>query len=1146
MTTKNKMKWLYAALLAGTLTLMGPPSPAVDDSVNDDNLFELGQNEDTLEDHDTTFGSGPHSGQRDPRANILGCTDADETGTVPADCTNPADTFSLKVTPGRGPDWADLFTGELNTDVDPTDIDRVFVVPTPKDVVSGTPGNITPGSDGIPDFKNYGGIFATFIGDQISAAGLDDETTTVSGGSDTNNDLPTTYEWNTDSVPIKDDLTNLGCYARNNPANNHLIIYCGVERLNTDGDSHLDLEINQSPVGLDEEPPCDKLHCFFTGVRTTNDVLVSVDFTNGGDLGSLDVRKWTTTTAPNGSWGDPLVELTGEGCNPAFGTTDADSVCIFNNNANINGGPWPNFVKSSTPVANDTAANGYTGGVIPRNALSEMGIDVTELLGQTPCFSTALVRTRSAQSFTAQLKDFAATGFALCGIAVTKTGDSLSKVTDPVNYTITIENTGGITLFKDDISDSLLGSITSNGVDQANAFVTSNTCAASLASGASCTISLTRTVQAGDPDPLPNVVTVTYNNQVNLSGAAVTETDDHSVNLFQPAVTVDKTADKTLAAVGENVKYTFTITNTSSSDAPNLLVDSINDTVLGDLSGPAPASCDNLAFGASCTFDVNRVVLAGDPDPLVNTVTVHYHPLNFPNDIHASDSHSVNLFTTGVVVTKGGDTLSKIGDSAHFTYHIVNTGSADSPSLILDSVIDDKVGTLTAAATTAGCGTLAPGAFCDFSADRVTQAGDPDPLVNTVTVHFHPTGLATDVADTDNHSTNLFQPSVDVTKVCNEPDKTVVAGDVADFLITIHNTSSADSPNLVLDNFTDTLGTSAAAGCSTLAPGASCQFSASKLTSTGDTAVTNTATAHYHPAGFPNDISDSGSDTCAVVPPAKAEIHIEKVTLGSTGSFNYTTGGGDGLVDFSLTTVLGASDPTSPFGVPPATDGFATIETDVDTIFGTSRTYTVDEVVPAGFEFVSLQCTESDVQDSTPLVIDTASHLATLKVEPGETLYCRYVNKPVQVGQGCTPGYWRNHATRWDGSSGATINASGPVNCGGSNANDFTTDVKTCRLFDATFGVSSVQSGVAITQTLLGATQSPGLTQLRQLAFQAAAALASADAGQAPNDVLDYPYTIQQVIDIYRDGVGADPGPLNVQDAKNLLAAANNLGCPLN
>jgi hypothetical protein len=67
------------------------------------------------------------------------------------------------------------------------------------------------------------------------------------------------------------------------------------------------------------------------------------------------------------------------------------------------------------------------------------------------------------------------------------------------------------------------------------------------------------------------------------------------------------------------------------------------DSVLGDLTAVAVgAGCDGLVPGASCTFVLSRLVLASDPDPLVNEVTVVYHPVGFAREVSASDDHAVD------------------------------------------------------------------------------------------------------------------------------------------------------------------------------------------------------------------------------------------------------------------------------------------------------------------------------------------------------------------------------------------------------------------------------------------------------------------------------------------------------------------------
>jgi len=125
--------------------------------------------------------------------------------------------------------------------------------------------------------------------------------------------------------------------------------------------------------------------------------------------------------------------------------------------------------------------------------------------------------------------------------------------------------------------------------------------------------------------------------------------------------------------------------------------------------------------------------------------------------------------------------------------------------------------------------------------------------------------------------------------------------------------------------------------------------------------------------------------------------------------------------------------------------------------------------------------------------------------------------------EGCTPGYWKTHPERWDGDPAIP---------------DFTNTVVHTQSFNVTFGVDISFSGLDDSATLLQATAHGGGAPYN-LGRHAAAALASSDAG------ICFPYTSQDVIDIYRDGIGADDGPLSLEGAKDLLSSANELGCPL-
>src|SRR5262249_55924280 len=170
-----------------------------------------------------------------------------------------------------------------------------------------------------------------------------------------------------------------------------------------------------------------------------------------------------------------------------------------------------------------------------------------------------------------------------------------------------------------------------------------------------------------------------------------------NVNLFQPSASLTVTADPTTAtSLGQPITYTFTVTNTSSSDSPNLVLDTSNpnnfftDTLLGDLEAAAiAAGGGSLAPGASFTFTVTRPIQAGDPTPLTNTTTVAFTLAptfgNFTNIITAQSSASVTLLPHLEItkaITNGIDVIHP-GDTASFTITVSNTGAGPATNVLV-------------------------------------------------------------------------------------------------------------------------------------------------------------------------------------------------------------------------------------------------------------------------------------------------------------------------------------------------------------------------------------------------------------------------------------------------------------------------------
>ena len=120
-----------------------------------------------------------------------------------------------------------------------------------------------------------------------------------------------------------------------------------------------------------------------------------MDFKHGGDLGFVEIYSWQDEDEDEifeWTWKESINNGSGEGCNVG------DTACAFNNADSIPNGGWPSYNKDGKGAV-------YS---LERNAFTEMGINVTQLLGgvETPCFTSIIAKTRSSSSINSDLKDF--------------------------------------------------------------------------------------------------------------------------------------------------------------------------------------------------------------------------------------------------------------------------------------------------------------------------------------------------------------------------------------------------------------------------------------------------------------------------------------------------------------------------------------------------------------------------------------------------------------------------------------------------------------------------------------------------------------------------------------------------------------------
>ena len=726
------------------------------------------------------------------------------------------------------------------------------------------------------------------------------------------------WSWKGAEPNDKNDIQHAFAAAYEDPDNGHLIVYFGLDRLDSSGDAAAGFWFLKRPV---EQVTINGKNVFvYKGTNTlaehsVGDVLVQSDFTNGGVVERIDSYGWGV--APAGSVvqpGSPL-RLIAEGADCDDDAEPPELCGQVNDGGEDVPANWPGSVnpagsvkfKGPGGVSNSTVFNDAT--------FLEGGIDLTSLFGRNVCTAQFIAETRQSQSETAVLEDKVEGDFELCDIEVTKSGPEKSKVGDDATYEVEVKNTGAVTLFKQSIEDTLAGDLT----DGTNPAIVDSTCGESLAPDETCTIEYTYTVQAGDPDPLPNTVDIEYNRDEELTGDSVTDSASHEVNLFQPSITFEKTGDD-VSKIGDKVDYTLTLNNTSSADSPDLEC-TISDPTVGvdeDVT---------LASGASKVIEVTDFEIpAGADDPFPNTATATCSPQGFPNVLEASDGHSVNLFQPSITFEKTGDDVSKIGDKVDYTLTLNNTSSADSPDLEC-TISDPTVGVDEDV-------TLASGAskVIDVT-DFEIPAGADDPFPNTATATCSPQGFPNVLEASDGHSVNLFQPSITFEKTGDDVSK---IGDKVDYTLTLNNTSSADSPDLECTISDPTVGVDEDV---TLASGASkvIEVTDFEIPAGADDPFPNTATATCSPQGFPNVLEASDGHSVNLFQPS--------ITFEKTGDDVSKIGD---KVDYTLT-LNNTSSADSPDLECTISDPTVGVDEDVTLASGASKVIEVtDFEIPAG------------------------------------------------------------------------------------------------------------------------------------------------------------------------------------------------------
>ena len=319
------------------------------------------------------------------------------------DLSTGVPTHPFLVAPFDGPvDWYDSSV----TGGGPNGIFTVASATSP-----GTPNSLLPthflAAGFVKDF-NFSGSTTSFT--------TYDPTTYTTGAKDIN-DINTWRCVGANNVPNKGDITN--AYATVQLVNGQRYVYFAMEKDTVNGDNNVGFWFLQDP-GVGCQGGGTGNGNAWTGHHVNGDIFVVSEFTNGGGISTISAYVWK-----NGALTGPVA--TGVDC---LSTSANDNICATTNRQAITP-PWLHAAGSSV---------GGSSVSIPTASFFEGGINLDDpAFGFTSqCFSQFVADTRSSQSTSATLYDYALGSLPVCGdVTIKKVTVPANSGSDSFSYTTT-------------------------------------------------------------------------------------------------------------------------------------------------------------------------------------------------------------------------------------------------------------------------------------------------------------------------------------------------------------------------------------------------------------------------------------------------------------------------------------------------------------------------------------------------------------------------------------------------------------------------------------------------------------------------------------------------------------------------------------
>ncbi|WP_107452485.1 GEVED domain-containing protein [Streptomyces sp. TLI_053] len=488
-------------------------------------------------------------------------------------------------------------------------------------------------------------------------------------------------------------------------------------------------------------------------------------------------------------------------------------------------------------------------------------------------------------------------------LTIAKSSDKQQLVAgEDITYTFTVTNTGNTTLTEVGVTET---EWTGSGP------APKATCPAGpLAPGGQvrCTATYTITQQDADRGTLRNSATATGTPPGGLP--PVTSPPDSVLvpHDSRPALTVAKKAEPaTVAKAGEQVVYTFVLTNTGNVTLTDLKV---TETSFSGSGGAPEVDCPGgpLTPGAVLTCTARYVVTQADVDAgrIDNAATATGTP---PAGLTPPVSPEAG--TTVTVPPRPHLTLRKtvaettalqVGEILHYSFEVTNTGNVT----MTDAGVGETAFTGRGTAPTTVCPdaakSLAPGATVTCTAEYTVVQADVDAgtIENTATATGTPPGGGTPVTSPPSSTVVPFTPRPSLVVEKSADKQRLVAGERITYSYLVTNTGNVTLSDVRVDE-------GAFSGTGTLSP-VSCPEDAVSLepgrivTCTAEYTVTqadvdagridNAATATGTPPGGTPVASPPGTTTVPTDPrPALTVVKSsdkQQLVVGETITYTYT------------------------------------------------------------------------------------------------------------------------------------------------------------------------------------------------------------------------------------------------------------------